>query len=58
MGLRRMTWMGRRWHWVHCVVNRLAWRFGGKPPHIKQGHWLWRLNDWCADHWIHFDGRG
>lgn len=35
------------WRALHCVINRLAWRHT-----TSREHWLWRLNNWCADHYV------
>lgn len=53
-----MTLKARIAYRLHCRVNRLAWRYAcppgpewGQALRIDHTRWLWRLNDWLAEHW-------
>lgn len=47
------TWDKRLWQKAHMVVNRLAWKFVPTKDYLdpRKNHWLWRLNDWVANHY-------
>ena len=35
------------WWRIHCFVNDYASQYDRQQP-----HWLWTLNDFCAQRWI------
>lgn len=52
--MSELTWREWVWRQIHLGVNRVA-RWWAGPPYRgfdRNGHWLWRLNDWVADRYI------
>lgn len=52
----------RVWQFLHHIVNTLAWHFVPTTNYQdpKKNHWLWKLNNWVADHyttWWATEGR-
>jgi len=45
----------RLWHRAHLIVNWLCWHLAPEAQPTGSAaptHWLWRLNERVADHWI------
>lgn len=54
MGTKKWPRKYRFWRFLHVRINDLAHRrvpITGYEDHIRKQHWLWRLNDWVANHY-------